>query len=88
MDVSGLCGFAARENIRLSWRASPNEARTMYRIRLNVDVTRHIRHSWRDCFAIDRPLADALDYMADKYGPFYVELIERQRSAICVRELA
>lgn len=81
MDLGGFCRFAARENIRLSWRASRNEAGTMYRIRLNVEITQHIRHSWRDCFTVDRPLASALDYMAEKYGPFYAGLIERQRAA-------
>ena len=88
MDLAGFCRFAARENIRLSWRASCNEAGTMYRIRLNVELSRHIRHSWRDCFAIDRPAATALAYMAAKYGPFYAELIERQRSACRVAEPA
>jgi hypothetical protein len=87
MDLGGFCRFAARENIRLCWRAGPNEAGTMYRIRLNVEIARHIRHSWRDCFAADRPLDSALAYMADKYGPFYAELIERQRSASRVSEL-
>lgn len=88
MDLGGFCRFAARENIRLYWRASPNEAGTMYRIRLNVEITRHVKHSWRDCFPIDRPLAGALAYMADKYGPFYAALIERQRCASRVEELA
>lgn len=88
MDLGGFCRFAACENIRLSWRGCPNEAGTMYRIRLNVEVSRHVKHSWRDCFAIDRPLADALDYMADKYGPFYAGLIERQRFTCRVAELA
>ena len=88
MDLGGFCRFAARENIRLHWRAVPNEAGTMYRIRLNVEVARHIKHSWRDCFPIDRPLTSALAYMADKYGPFYVELIERQRSASRIQEMA
>lgn len=81
MDLGGLCSFAARENIRLRWRARVNGAGTRYRIALQVDVARHVCHDWSDVFPVDRPLREALDFVAGKYGPFYSDLIARQRRA-------
>jgi hypothetical protein len=79
--LGGFCTFAARENIRLRWRARVNGAGTRYRIVLNVDLARHVCHEWSDVFPIDRPLAEALDFVAGKYHPFYADLIARQRRA-------
>lgn len=81
MDLGGLCKFAACENIKLRWRARFNGAGTRYRIGLRVDVARHVCHEWSDVFPVDRPLGEALEFVARKYGPFYSDLIARQRRA-------
>ena len=81
MSLGGLCTFAARENIRLRWRARINGAGTRYRIVLHVEVARHVCHEWSDVFPADRPLGEALDFVAGKYQPFYADLIARRRRA-------
>lgn len=79
--LGGLCAFAARENIRLRWRGRVNQVGTRYRIVLDVAVARHVCHEWSDVFPIDRPLGDALAFIAGKYQPFYSDLIAKQRRA-------
>jgi|GEM_PF-3824835 len=82
MGVAAFCAFAARENVRLRWRARTNRAGTRYRVILDVEVARHVCHGWSDVFPVDRPLGEALDHVAAKYAPFYEELIARQRRAM------
>ena len=79
MDTGCFCEFAARENIRLRWRARVNRAGTRYRVLLSVKCAEHVCHEWSDVFPIDRPLPDALAFVTGKYAAFYGDLIEKQR---------
>lgn len=79
LSVGAFCRFAARENVRMRWRGRTNQAGTRYRIVLTVELAAHVSHDWSDVFPVERPLADALDFVAAKYLPFYRELIERRR---------
>jgi hypothetical protein len=80
VSLGAFCRFAARENVKLRWRGRTNQAGTRYRVVLTVELAAHVRHDWSDVFPIERPLAEALDFVAAKYQPFYRELIERRRS--------
>ena len=79
MSLGAFCRFAARENVRLRWRGRLNQAGTRYRIILSVELARHVGHDWSDVFPVERPVDDALDFVAAKYEPFYRDLIEQRR---------
>ena len=80
MCLAGFCELAARENIRLHWRARANQDGSVYRIELTADVADHISQHWREPYPASQPLWLSLERLADRLEPFYRDLIGRRRT--------